>query len=189
MRTSESSAFADCLNPNASLKFNPFQGRPCPGGTRENSPALQRWEGSTLWLKSRRDGRLGEAGLRVQPSLRDSALRRAVPGVETPGYSQVSLRDRAPPNLRKSSAVTGFYLNQLAYENRSLSSPPGYCDASSPDAPGRASRRSRVRRERPAPALAGPLGQRDPDCLPIRGKPLDRRPRWRRRAAFDSRRA
>jgi hypothetical protein len=70
---------------------------PCPGGTCENSPALQRWEGYAPQFKSRRDGRLVESSLRIQPSLQDLVLGRDVPGVETPGYSRMSLRDQAFP--------------------------------------------------------------------------------------------
>jgi len=40
--------------------------------------------------KSQRDGR---SDVHVQPSLRDSTLFHPCPGVETPGYSQPSLRD------------------------------------------------------------------------------------------------
>src|SRR5438128_1241276 len=82
---------------NAFRKFE--NGR--PEGTRDNSPAFQRWD-----LCHARKSPEGTAERwcpwgTVQPSRRDSNSIDHNPGVETPGYSRMSLRDKLGSNLRK----------------------------------------------------------------------------------------
>ena len=72
----------------------------CPEGTSENSPAFQR----RVWTcRGTSPEGTAEWALGLQPSLRDGVCLRADPGVETPGYSQMSLRDRMQgPRVYKS---------------------------------------------------------------------------------------
>ena len=63
----------------------------CSEGTFENSPAFQRRE---QWKQSQvPQGRPRLSDLNLQPFLRNWGHSGKVPGVETPGYFQTSLRD------------------------------------------------------------------------------------------------
>ncbi len=97
----------------------------CPGGTSENSPAFQRRdqpadkprpEGtaeSAAWhTPARRSVALSAPSL--QASLRDAGSLGVVPGAEAPGYSRVSLRDKASGRARVTiHAKTAQHLEQL----------------------------------------------------------------------------
>jgi hypothetical protein len=66
---------------------------PCPGGTFENSPTLQRWD---RWPKGNSPEGTAEECCSIQPSLRDLGLYKLVPNAEALGYSHASLRDEIP---------------------------------------------------------------------------------------------
>ena len=66
----------------------------CPEGASENSPAFQRRvSGPKTWIRPEGTAEGKECS---QSSLRDENLFSYLPGVETPGYSRMSLRDEAP---------------------------------------------------------------------------------------------
>src|SRR4249920_2106216 len=69
---------------------------PCPGGTSENSPTLQRWVHAPKHDKSRRDGRyfrnLGRPFGTCPPNV-------SPPNAGALGYIQSSLRDDGPQIL------------------------------------------------------------------------------------------
>ncbi len=74
----------------------------CPEGTCENSPAFQRWDGRRTPPSPKGTVERPRSVEPIQSSLRDSYAGSHVPGVETPGYCQESLRDRAGTHLHKS---------------------------------------------------------------------------------------
>jgi hypothetical protein len=63
----------------------------CPEGTTERSPAFQRRVSGTI--ESVRPEGTVEYQDSAQSSLRDESPLSGFPGVETPGYCRVSLRD------------------------------------------------------------------------------------------------
>ena len=66
----------------------------CPEGASENSPAFQRRVSAPN--EQVRPGGTAENREYSQSSLRDESPYSGLPGVETPGYYQVSLRDNIP---------------------------------------------------------------------------------------------
>src|SRR5437016_13994482 len=69
------------------------RGRPCPGGTCDNSPTFQRWVDQCRHDQVPK-GRLKRRAI-PQPSLRDWIVTSLVlPNVETLGYCRASLRDK-----------------------------------------------------------------------------------------------
>src|SRR5438552_5661222 len=99
------------LSPKAFRKF----GSECPGGTTENSPALQRWDGCHTRTSPEGTAERWRDPIHVQPSLRDSNSSDVLPGVETPGYSRVVPPGRwfaiRPGNFRKAFGTwaLGFF--------------------------------------------------------------------------------
>src|SRR6266853_1328451 len=78
-------------------------GAACPEGAYENSPAFQR-RGSRRTLSSPEGTtELPRPFASIQPSRRDLNALDDVPGVETPGYCRMSLRDNASPTFAAES--------------------------------------------------------------------------------------
>ena len=91
----------------------------CPGGTSDNSPAFQRWD-DFRWLQSPGgtaeiiSNSHGFSTNQSQPSLRDSFQLTALPGVETPGYSQTSLRDETAIRIvQPNNAILPYFQSAI----------------------------------------------------------------------------
>ena len=80
-----------------SLKLMPFgnSGAACPEGAHENSPAFQRRDSGRAPPSPEGTAELPRPFASIQPSRRDLNALDHVPGVETPGYCRMSLRDNA----------------------------------------------------------------------------------------------
>ncbi len=85
-------------------------GAACSEVTYENSPEFQRREGGLMRLSPDGTAEWKQTDEAIQPSVRDSAVFVRCPGVETPGYCWMSLRDnaaaRAYANFRKALGLT-----------------------------------------------------------------------------------